>query len=568
MVRRTHEYTIPAPSAEKPDDSFTLVDIPAGTLLFHAFCLEDGDPRLSNFFKPMLGFPSEDGYCLSDIYSVYTFPFPYVGFGILDFKRGAVGARVPMWQTFNAFSVFVTTRDYSFVSMISPSRDFRGTWHSDNNLIQKCSKFLPTMCYDNIADEAVRTQKIADFQKPLPGDDKPPQHFDNCLVPWMRHQHNVAGTISIASLDALPREPGRKQKNEFDDSLGKYLRLLDPVKQTQILTHLYVDEGNTRGIPEISIHPDATIAGASRDRVVSHKPATTLDESIHALDGFLRGGEAFLPIATITQDGVYTEGGGRPGLGPGGADPNARRRRIEENLSEFMRRALNNEINGALGPVEYDRRTGFYVASAYHKDKKDSDYYYYLHSLTGRDTYKYATDYAVNNKDPTPPAIFDKYVPPSSRDSLHKRLFIFKRPSSLGNSFRDAGIDVRAFPADIRGYVQDYFRMNTSARRGGGTRGSTRRKIRGGLSHGTLVKTGQRAKTGRTAYPRFTARSVKGFTPKNKKMEPIILEPAILIPEPLPLPEGADRDLQKIYSTLGPMISEAIQRSVKAYREV
>ena len=84
MVRRTHEYTIRAPTDEKPDDSFTLVDIPAGTLLFHAFCLDD--ERMSNFFKPMLGFPSEDGYCLSDIYSVYTFPFPYVGFGILDFK--------------------------------------------------------------------------------------------------------------------------------------------------------------------------------------------------------------------------------------------------------------------------------------------------------------------------------------------------------------------------------------------------------------------------------------------------------------------------------------------------
>ena len=561
MVGKTHEYTISAPTAEKPDDSFTLVDIPAGTLLFHAFCLEEGDPRLSNFFKPMLGFPSEDGYCLSDIYSVYTFPFPYVGFGILDFKRGAAGARVPMWQTFNAFSVFVTTRDYSFVSMILPSRDFRGTWHSDGNIIQKCSKFLPTMCYDHIADEAVRAQKIADFQKPLPGDEKPPQHFDNCLVPWMRHQHNVAGTISIASLDALPREPGRKQKNEFDDSLGKYLRLLDSVKQTQILTHLYVDEGNTRGIPEISIHPDAPIAGASRDRTVNHRAATTLDESIHALEGFLGSGGAFLPIATITQDGVYTEGGGRPaGLGPGAAlDPNARRRRIEENLSEFMRRALNNEINGALGPVEYDRRTGFYVASAYHKDRK---YYDYLHSISGRDTYKYATDYAANNREPTPPQIFDTYFPKSSRESIDRRLFIFKRPSSLANSFRDAGIDPRGFPR----YVQDYFRMNTAARRGGMR--STRRKMRGGLVHESLVKRNlNKGRTGRTAKPRFTAKTLKGFTSKNKTMEPVALEPAILIPEPSPLAEGTDRDLQKIYSTIGPMLSEAIQQSVMTYRE-
>jgi hypothetical protein len=561
MVGKTHEYTIKAPTAEKPDDSFTLVDIPAGTLLFHAFCLEEGDPRLSNFFKPMLGFPSDDGYCLSDIYSVYTFPFPYVGFGILDFKRGAAGARVPTWQTFNAFSVFVTTRDYSFVSMILPSPDFRGTWHSDGNIIQKCSKFLPTMCYDHIADEAVRGQKIADFQKPLPGDDKPPQHFDNCLVPWMRHQHNVAGTISIASLDALPREPGRKQKNDFDDSLGKYLRLLDPVKQTQILTHLYVDEGNTRGIPEISIHPDAPVAAAAeyKGRVVSHKPATTLDESIHALESFLGSGGAFLPIATITQDGIYTEGGGRPaGLGPGGLDaldPDARHRRIEENLSEFMRRALNNEINGALGPVEYDRRTGFYVASAYHKGQK---YYDYLHSLTGRDTHKYATDYAANNREPTPPQIFDTYFPKNSRESIDRRLFIFKRPSSLANSFRDAGIDVRGFPR----YVQDYFRMNTVARRGG-TRGSTRRKMRGGLT--SLAKTGRTAKTG-PGRLRFT-RTVKGFTPRNKSMEPVVSEPAMLIPEPSPLPEGVDRDLQKIYSALGPMLSEAIQRSVKEYRE-
>jgi len=129
---------------------------------------------------------------------------------------------------------------------------------------------------------------------------------------------------------------------------------------------------------------------------------------------------------------------------------------------------------------------------------------------------------------------------------------------------------MRRFPADIRGYVQGYFRQNTAARRGGtrgSTRGNTRRKMRGGLSHGTSVKrpllAARNLKTGRL---RFT-RTVKGFTPKTKKMEPVISQPTMLIPEPSPLPEGADRDLQKIYSAIGPMLSEAIQRSVKEYRE-
>jgi hypothetical protein len=76
------------------------------------------------------------------------------------------------------------------------------------------------------------------------------------------------------------------------------------------------------------------------------------------------------------------------------------------------------------------------------------------------------------------------------------------------------------------------------------------------------------ARTARTARTTRTVKTVKEFThAKDKKMDPIALEPAILIPEPSPLPEGTDRDLQKIYSVLGPVISEAIQRSVNNYKK-
>ena len=99
MAHTTHPFIMKPKRDSPPVDETTLVKIPAGTILFHAFRLEEGDPRHSGFFKAMLGFPTTTGYCLSPAFNVYTFPFPYVSFGILDYKT-----QRPMWETFNAFT--------------------------------------------------------------------------------------------------------------------------------------------------------------------------------------------------------------------------------------------------------------------------------------------------------------------------------------------------------------------------------------------------------------------------------------------------------------------------------
>ena len=417
-----------------------FIQIPAGTLLFHAFCLEE-DERRSSFFKSMLGVPIPSGYCLTDIFNVYTFPFPYVGFGIFDFKT-----KRPIWEKFNAFTVFVTTQDMKFVSMINPSPDSRGIPRGPESISQRCDKFLPTPCYERIEDPAERERLQADFQQPLPGDPvtKPPQAYDNCLVPSLRVKHRVAGSISIASLDSLPREPGRKPKPAFEDSFGKYLRLLDPVKQSMILTSLYTDTDNNRGVPEITIHPEISKIGHT---FVS---GVTLDESLQSLRNFLGSGRnMIIPVATITAQGIYSVYSQQEAV----RNANTARQKIEKNIEKFMKDAIYGRVPD-IGKVKYDRRTGFFCASSY---QSRSDYGNYLVSLDNKDgsvDYNYMMDYAVNNKFSTDSRDFDKVI------KEYRRLFIFERPRCLRDSFLDSYIDIETFPEELKRFLKKYVNLN------------------------------------------------------------------------------------------------------------
>lgn len=334
-----------------------VVTLPKGTILFRAIYLRSPaeDPRGQDLFQDLLGFPVGDNFCLSPTHGVYCFAIPYVGFGLFDWT-----SRSEAWRKYNAFMVYALTEDTRFVILIRPAAEVRGTpkgW-GIGDLIVRCDKFPPTVCYRGRANEAARQ---AAFKKA--------QEWDNCLDPVRRGEENIGGWIAVAegdSIDIVDRKKGRTRPRLTP--MGAYLSSMRPGDLADTLPHMVVDARGTRGFPEIVVSPWRAAAGL---RETLFRPTTSFVESIRMVTADLAAGHlAIAPIATVTAAGFYFyDGPGevgfrREGLGSGNRprnmDAEARRYRIEQNSFELMTRLGRGQVDG-LPAVTFNRRTGFFV---------------------------------------------------------------------------------------------------------------------------------------------------------------------------------------------------------------
>lgn len=352
---------IPVYEGAPEKDSMTVTTIPAGTLLFRMFHMED-TPRGESLFRDFFGIPTPEGFCLPPTYNTYFYPFPYVGFGLFNFYDQS-----PSWNYFNACTIYVTTQDMTFATMLSPSMDFRGVFQvykQPSALVKRCSQFPLSRCLDAEPAET-RGKYIGKLE------------YDNCMNPTTRGSANLGGMIAIANLDSLDQKRVvnniRTKENVpiGKTALGTYLRCLasyQPAKVTQILSSLYMDRRGNRGIPEIAMHP--LIPSLSNPEDIN-RPAATFEDSVALLADDMKASRlSFMPVATITDKAVFSYGGARA-VQSGTTSPNERRKRIEQNLESFLTDLRTKGFPG-LGRLMYDMRTGFFCAEGLQKgDYKD-----------------------------------------------------------------------------------------------------------------------------------------------------------------------------------------------------
>ena len=386
-IKHLGHYDITTPPINNRDRTIQyvnrvpVVDVPAGTLLFRAIKLKDAsEDNGRSFFTDMLGIPSdifnpggEPGFCLYPTQNMFAFPFPYIGFGVDDWTT-----KKPIWTKYNAFIVYVTTRTRPYVSMVLPTAGARGTpkGHDiiEHAAVRRCDKF-GTPCF--------RDKEMIEKSLTYLG-------YDNCIHPTFMKKTGVVGTIALSAHDSF----GNKRNDPSTTSLGKYIKLLKRGRETVdaaslILSQLYEDKDGLRGIPEIVSHirkPDAAVLENM------FRSAKTVKEAIGHLNYDMWGMSLNnLPIAALTSDRNFSiyDGGYMaadthvlPGNGHGIGNEDDRRIKIENNITEFMRKGQTIGLGETFGKIMYDTRTGFYVCS----NMAPSDYREdFLVSLEGYD---------------------------------------------------------------------------------------------------------------------------------------------------------------------------------------
>ncbi len=393
-----------------------LADLPSGTVLFKAVHLKP-EHEGKDIFSDLLGRISGSSFCLSPTQNTYTFPFPYIGFGLYDWT-----SELPSWQKYNAFIVYILTETRPFVSMINPSPDVRGTpkgnEHRDAE-ITRCDKF-GTHC---------------------PGDSKEYLKWDNCINRNYMNSRGTIGHISIAELDSIDIEKsakGGKKTSDFippnETHLGKYLKTLsatNPEAATIALTQFYTCSPTDktgkrlrthRGIPEITLY--------SNKLLTSHplvRPVHSIEDASHYYSQDMAANAfTLVPVAIITANNIYDTvlSSSFNSVNASAPSANARKTAIEHNLQRFMSVAQTSGI-GPLGKMAYDRRTGFYVMENMTPSHPIADWYtnsgepvtYRGHLIDRLDTLSSKSDAILS-------AISQKKPQPSGE-------FMFERPSSI-----------------------------------------------------------------------------------------------------------------------------------------
>lgn len=333
-----------------------LVDLPEGTLLFRAIKLTDDG---MNFFMDTLGFyipenpgiikaelRGKKGYCLSPSQNVFTFPFPYVGFGLYDWEGSEA------WKKYNAFIVYYLARSCPFVNMISPSYDVRGTpkGNVSGNSIVRCN-LLGNQCFE--PDKNPKKSYLS---------------YDNCIDPGFAERTGTVGSISIAEQDSFSIT-----KKGDNASLKKYYRGLEQESSRSsnsekkrmreimsVIKNTYVDEHDITGIPEIVLHVRNPRIENSNERPIQNvdifQDAMRLfhDElGVNTLN--------VLPVALITGNKINYVGDSDFSTLLGSNNALVRKNNIEKNLREFMELGTREGLGEGLGKIIQDKRTGFYV---------------------------------------------------------------------------------------------------------------------------------------------------------------------------------------------------------------
>lgn len=330
------------------------MELPAGTLLFRAMNIDPKNPN--GMFVDFLGIYENEKFCLSPIHNVFTFPFPWVGFGILDWTTNN-----PSWMKYNAFQVYALQFNTKVISLISPSprsrQDISASEPSDS-VIQRCNKFPETKCYDD-------PKRRKDFSIA--------QGFDLCIRPEGR---SVSGWIGISNADSIDV----KNKKPLSTPMGRYLHMMsreNPERADRLLCHMFTDSRSQRGFPEIVLHP--RVPGQTEYLFRRGDPIKLIEADSKHL--------TFLPVAVITASGVYSIFDKDIDVGDFELDErvkemsdedkkainfelkNERRKRIEAMCDEFMKRE----------GIRYNIHTGMYVLG------KDKDYDTLVPSTTPED---------------------------------------------------------------------------------------------------------------------------------------------------------------------------------------
>lgn len=403
---------IPVYEGAPQKDSMTVAMLPAGTVLFRMF---HQDESFKTLFREYFGIPTSDGFCLPPTYNAYFFPFPYVGFGLFNFYDQS-----PSWKYFNACTIYVTTQDINVAAMLSPSQDFRGTFQvykQPTALVKRCAEFPVSTC---INSEPVATK--AKYVQKLP--------YDNCLNPATRGAANLGGMLAIANLDSLDQKRvinnvRTKQNLPVEQTaMGAYLRCLasyNKPKVVQILRNLYTDRKGNRGIPEIALHPLVPSQSNLQDM---NQRASTFEDAIAMLGQDMKDGRlSFMPVATITDKGIFSYGGIRAAQG-GTKSANQRRKQIEQNLENFLGNLRTEGFSG-VGKLCYDKRTGFFCMDGLQK----GGYADFLLPLKDADDLE------------TMEAVITDFPGPATEETMADgNAFLFQRPA-----------DTESFMAQIQG---------------------------------------------------------------------------------------------------------------------
>ena len=453
-----------------------FVDLPAGTLLFRANNIRsENDGR--DFFFDFLGVPTESGYCMSPVHNLFSFPYPYVGFGLNvwgDKFRAA-------WAKYNCIQVYVLKCSAPMINMISPSREVRGNTKEREKYkdqpIQRCDTF-------GAACAATREEKKQQLKY---------LSYDNCLVPAFREQTGCLGYIGLGANDSLDVKDNAVKPR--DSAMGQYLRLLsqtNPVDAASIVAKLYVDRNKHRGIPEIVMHP--LKPGIKRELNIK---ARTFSEAAAVAAKMIRQ-DVFVvePLACITKDGYNMRGAPviESELSAAGTATNARRLAIEEQLYEFMKRG-QEEGFGDAGKIMFDSRTGFYVLTGFADGRNgfsitpggvsinyDAEF---LRPLGTAEERSRALLYSVVNKKPIERS---EFLYEKSGISGYKKAFIFKRPGSIKKVVRDIGINVPDMMEGGRKFSY-FYKFDDDGRQTGG-RTIKRRKMRSKLTRKNRIMKG------------------------------------------------------------------------------
>lgn len=394
-----------------------FVDLPSGTLLFRAnYISPENDGR--GFFFDFLGLPTETGFCFSPVHNIFTFPFPYVGFGLnigLKEFRSA-------WSKFNCINIYVLKCSVPMVNMIAPSKEIRGTTKDRAKYttapIRRCDTF-GAACATSPEERRIQTKYLT---------------YDNCIDPAFRNSTGCSGYIAIAANDSLDVKDKKIRPDKT--TMGQYLQLLsqtNPEEALTIASNLYVDAYGHRGIPELVFHsvkPNVVVP-------LRITAPTFNDAAEKMLEGVQKDIYLVEQIGFITKDGYNSSviGAAEKQTSRPTNVENRRRLAIEENLYEFMRKG-QTEGFGSAGKIMFDTRTGFYVLTGFMQEGfrltnngEPVDYVRnFLHPLETEKQREDALLYSAMYREPTE---LDKFLMDTSNLAGFKKAFIFKRPRSI-----------------------------------------------------------------------------------------------------------------------------------------
>jgi hypothetical protein len=456
-----------------------IVDLPTGTLLFKATQIIDA----RSMFFDFLGRVSPEGFCQSPYQNVFTFPLPYVGFGL--FHKDVTN---PAWNKFNAFQVYVLNANHSFVNMIKPSPMMRGHPHDydkKGDSIQRCDTYGPICKPSTLTDEEWNVFL----------------NYDNCIHRKFAQKTGIMGSISIADNDSIFRKI-HKKFNVGESSMGQYLISLhkkNPQLAAQLIMNTYIDARYLRGIPEIVINarkPQSFQEG--EDEVFL--PITDVQEAINYYNEDLEANVFnLIHVGTITANGIFYT-----------SDPNTmktisatfegsaeeRKNAIEENMSEFMKKATTEGLP-EFGKLKFDFRTGFYVFEELVPERVQGLSFNYkkllLGDLSTDKAKKIVDEYVAAYKDPIPREEILKRSPMGP-----PKAFIFSRPPSLQNIYDYLKLPVPEFAKQYLKYDQ---RVPTRPKWAGLFRGIQKQKGAGSKTQSRKKLINSNRKTKRIHMP-------------------------------------------------------------------